>query len=462
MSTDTLNESQQSSCTPTLMPGTPLVGHLFEFAKDALGFMRRAVAYDEQVVDFYVPGERISMVTSAEMTHQILVKHYQDFRKAERDVGVMAHVLGKGLVTVNDYSAHKKQRKMAQPGFHFRRIKGYAETMIDYTDRYTSDWDASSVRDINDDMFKLTLYIVSKTLFDSDMGTMREHTDRIGNAMHDVQIQMNKGFQSMFVMPNWLPVPGKKKLLTAKRNITSSIQEMIESRRNEDGSFQSGDDLLSMLLETEYEDGSRIPEDLLMDELITLLSAGHETTSNAMTWVFYLLAKHPEIQAKVFDEVTQVLGDQSLSFEQVSELPYTEQVVKESMRLLPPVWTMNTRRANKDITINGYHFKKDKHVFISPYTNHLNPNYFPDPERFDPERFQPENEAKLPRYAYMPFGGGNRVCIGNSFAMMESKIILAQMIQKFRFSTCDKTKFDPQPHVTLTNKDGMWLKIERR
>lgn len=462
MSTHSVSDNTATSRTPHLLSGAPFVGHLFEFAKDALGFMRRAVAHNEQVVDFYVPGERISMVTSADMTHQILVKHYQDFRKAERDVGVMAHVLGKGLVTVNDYTAHKKQRKMAQPGFHFRRIKGYAETMIDYTDTYVQSWPDSGVRDINDDMFKLTLYIVSKTLFNSDMGAMRDHTDSIGSAMHDVQEQMNKGFQSMFVMPTWMPMPGKKKLLAAKQDVTQSIQEMIDGRRNPDGSFDSGDDLLSMLLETEYEDGTHMPEDLLMDELITLLSAGHETTSNAMTWVFYLLAKHPNIQERVYKEVDALLGDKDLVFDQVAELAYTEQVIKESMRLLPPVWTMNTRRANKDITINGYHFKKDKHVFISPYTNHLNPNYFPEPERFDPDRFLPDNEAQLPRYAYMPFGGGNRVCIGNSFAMMESKIILAKMIQKFRFETCSKTKFDPQPQVTLTNKDGMWLNIVRR
>lgn len=447
---------------PCILEGPRFVGHIFEFGKDPLAFMRRALTRHKPVVDFRVPGEKISLVTSAAMSHQILVKHYEDFRKAERDVGVMAHVLGKGLVTNNDYKSHKKQRKLAQPGFHFRRIQSYARTMVDYTERYSQNWKQSEVRDVNDDMFKLTLFIVSKTLFNNDMTSMLAATDEIGKSMHELQVIMNKGFQSSFALPNWVPMLGQRKLQRSKTRLITAIQAMIDNRTNTDGTFNSGDDLLSMLLEAEYEDGTKMPSELLMDELITLLSAGHETTSNSMSWLLYLLAENPDAQEHVFNEVTGVIENGELNYEDLPRLTYTEQVIKEAMRMYPPAWVLNTRQANRDVVIDGLLFKKDKLVFISPYANHYNSEYFPSPEQFDPERFSAENEAELPRYAYMPFGGGNRVCIGNSFAMMENKIILAKLIETFRFELCEKTKIEPQPQVTLSNKGGMWLRVNRR
>jgi cytochrome P450 len=447
---------------PELMKGKLFVGNLFDFGKDPLLFMKDAVAMGLDIVDFKVPGERVSIVTSAELCHKILVKHAKDFRKADRDVGVMAHVLGKGLVTNNDYASHKAQRKLVQPSFHFRKIESYAQTMIDYTYSYTQNWPQNQKRDVNDDMFRLTLYIVSKTLFNSDVDTMQAEADYIGKAMHSLQVIMNKGFQSMFVLPKWMPMPGHKKLAEAKHKLRQAILKMIKARTNPDGSFNSAEDLLSMLIEARYDDGSKMSEDQLLDELVTLLSAGHETTSNTLSWTLYLIAKNPSVQKRLQQEVNTVVGKGKLCFEDLSDLSYTEQVIKEAMRLFPPAWTLNTRQANCDIHVGGYFFPKDKHVFISPYANHINPRYFTDPERFDPERFTEHNESKLPRYAYMPFGGGNRVCIGNSFAMMENKILLAIMCQGFRFETSEKTRICPQPHVTLSNKDGMHLNVYPR
>ena len=447
---------------PAVINGSFLFGNLFEFGKDPLAFMRRALALNEPLVDFRMPIEQITLVTNADMAHQILVKHADKFKKSDKDVGVMAHVLGNGLVTNNDFASHKKQRKLAQPVFHLRRIQSYADTMIRYTEQYSASWPNESVRDINEDMFKLTLFIVSKTLFDNDVETMSEVSSEVGQSMRDLQKMMNKGFQSMYVLPEWIPMPGSKRLRKAKHRLHEIIDTMIEARTAPDGTFSSGDDLLTMLLEAEYEDGTRMSRDQLMDELVTLLSAGHETTSNTMTWTLYLLASHPEIQEKAHQEVQSVLSKKELGLENLDELPLIEQVIKEAMRLYPPAWVLNTRQAVEDVEINGYFFAKGKRVFISPYANHHNPNYFPEPEKFIPERFAAENEALLPRYAYMPFGGGNRVCIGNSFAMMENKIILTKLLQSFRFELSEKTKIEPQPHVTLCNKDGMWLRVIRR
>jgi cytochrome P450 len=217
-----------------------------------------------------------------------------------------------------------------------------------------------------------------------------------------------------------------------------------------------------MLLEAKYEDGTSMPTELVMDELITLFTAGHETTSNALTWTFYLLAKHPEIQANLHQELDRVLGKQNAQFEHLSDLKYTEMVVKESMRLLPPVWTLNNRQANEDITINGYHIPKGKVLFLSPYANHMNPRYFSQPENFNPDRFSPENEKTIPKHAYIPFGSGPRVCIGQSFAMMEAKIILATIMRKFEVELDESNEFAPQAFITLSNKDGMKVKLKSR
>ncbi|KZY89994.1 hypothetical protein A3744_15550 [Oleiphilus sp. HI0073] len=334
--------------------------------------------------------------------------------------------------------------------------------MIRYTRQYSDDWLTDAERDINDDMFKLTLFIVSKTLFDNDVETMSEVSSEVGKSMHELQEIMNKGFQSMYVLPSWIPMPGSKRLKKAKKRLHDIIQGMIDARTKADGTFESGDDLLSMLLESRYDDGTQMSREQLMDELVTLLSAGHETTSNTMTWVLYLMASHPELQERAYEEVMELLSDSELCLENLDQLSYVEQVIKEGMRLYPPAWVLNTRQAIEDVEVGGYFFEKGKRVFVSPYANHYNPEYFPNPEHFNPERFSEENESKLPRYAYMPFGGGNRVCIGNSFAMMENKIILALLLKSFRFELCARTKVEPQPHVTLNNKDGMWLKVVRR
>lgn len=442
--------------------GLPLVGCLYEFAQDPLAFFHRLMSSYPDLVEFHIPFSDMALVTSGDLCHQILVTQAKKFKKSDRDVGIMGTVLGNGLVTNNDFSHHKVQRKLVQPGFHFRRIESYAQTMSDYTSIMTQSW-TSGTRDIADDMFKLTMYIVSKTLFDTDMSQMQREANNIGHTMHTVQTETNKRFHQLFIFPDWVPTRGNRRLLNAKKTLHETMKGMIEARQaSATEADQPNNDMMSMLLEAKYEDGTSMPTELVMDELITLFTAGHETTSNALTWTFYLLAKHPEIQAKLHQELDRVLGKQNAQFEHLSDLKYTEMVVKESMRLLPPVWTLNNRQANEDITINGYHIPKGKVLFLSPYANHMNPRYFSQPENFNPDRFSPENEKTIPKHAYIPFGSGPRVCIGQSFAMMEAKIILATIMRKFEVELDESNEFAPQAFITLSNKDGMKVKLKSR
>jgi cytochrome P450 len=442
--------------------GVPFLGCLPEFAKSPLDFFKRLTHDYDGVVEFHIPFIDMALVVDADITHKILVTDAKHFRKADRDVKIMGTILGNGLVTNNDIVSHKVHRKLVQPGFHFRRMEAYTKTMSEYTEQYIRSWEDESTRNISNDMFKLTLYIVSKTLFNTDMGAMENEADKIGDTMHVIQTLINKRFLQILPMPDWVPSPGNLKLAKARKNLHQTIEHIINSRMTNEGKIEDNGDMMSMLLLAEYEDGTKMSSKQVMDELITLFVAGHETTSNALTWAFYLLAINPEAQTKLQNELDFVLKGKTAEFSDLKALVYTEMVVKESMRLLPPVWTLNTRQANEDTVVGNFLFPKDKVIFISPYSNHHNSKYFPEPEQFDPERFSPENEKSIPKHVYIPFGTGSRVCIGQAFAMMEAKLILASIVQCFDITLAEGQVLNPQAQITLSNKDGMKVNIKRR
>ncbi len=445
-----------------LESGQVFLGCLPEFGKAPLEFFKRLAKDYEDIVEFKLPFINIALVTSAHLSHQILVKEVKHFRKADREIRIMGAFLGNGLVTNADPHSHKVQRKLAQPGFHFRRIQGYAETMSDYTDRYVARWGSDETRNIADDMFKLTMYIVSKTLFNTDMEFLESGADKIGDAMAEIQDVTNQKFMQIFEIPEWLPTPNNRRLTAARKVLCNTIEEMLAAKHLGNGEYTDDGDLMSMLLQARYEDGSAMSHQQIMDELITLFAAGHETTSNALTWTCYLLTQHPDVQARLQEELDTVLEGDNPRFEDLENLKYTEMVIKESMRILPPVWTLSARQANEDIVIGDYFIPKDKTVFVSPYASHHNPRHFPNPDVFDPERFNEENEKALPRHAYLPFGAGPRVCIGNSFAMMEAKLILATIAKRYHLAPVAGQKLDPLAQITLSNNQGMNVHLTKR
>jgi cytochrome P450 len=447
--------------------GLPVIGSLPEFIKSPINFFTRLARDYDEIIEFSFAGMNIVLICDGDLAHQILVKEIQNFRKSDRDALIMGRVLGRGLVTNIDFEHHKTQRKLVQPGFHFRRIQSYSETMSSYTSNFIDSWD-SGLRDVSDDMVKLTMYIVCKTLFNVDMHEMAEQADKIGHTMKTVQECIDHQFNQMIDLPNWVPSPSNIKLNKARKVLNDTISKMIANRRAETFNTQDENtqpkhlDMMSMLLDAKYEDGSSMSDQLVMDELITLFVAGHETTSNALSWTIYLLTQHPHIQQKLQEELDGVLENRDAHFSDLENLIYTEMVIKESMRLLPPVWTLSARQANQDTQVGKYLFPKDKVVFISPYANHRNPKYFERPDQFDPERFSSDRERSIPKHAYMPFGSGPRVCIGQSFAMMEAKIILATLLNRFEVIADENLKFDPQAQITLSNKDGMQVYLQKR
>jgi cytochrome P450 len=335
--------------------------------------------------------------------------------------------------------------------------------MVEHADHLLEAWHDGQTRDIAEDMRAVTMTIVAKSLFDADRETMAGTVERVGQAIEEVQDIANADFTAPFLLPEWLPTSRNRRSKAARQILDQTINAIIQARRaNGNEQIKDTGDLLSMLLLAQDEAGDRMSDAQLRDELVTLFVAGHETTSNALVWTWYLLSQHLEVGAWLHQEVDEVLDGRPPALADLPNLPYTLMVIKEAMRLYPPAWVLNGRQAIKDTTIGGYSIPRGSVTFIAPYAIHRRPRYFPDPQRFDPLRFAPEREMELPRYAYIPFGAGPRICIGNSFAMMEAQLIVATIAQRYRLRLAADQPIALNAQITLSNKGGMRMKIEER
>jgi cytochrome P450 len=308
------------------------------------------------------------------------------------------------------------------------------------------------------------LFIVAKSIFNEDAAQMAKLAATIGHAVRELQEVVDEDFDSPWRPPLSWPTPGSKRRRALQNSLHTTIDGIITQRMaaSKDGEVEDRGDLLSMLLLSKDEAGEGMTLEEVRDEVITILLAGHETTANSLTWTFYLLAQHPAEATKLFAEVDTVLAGRAPALADLPKLPYTAQVVKEAMRLYPPAWILNSRRVLADTTLGGHAIAQGTDLFISPYVLHHLARYFEAPNEFRPERFTPELEESLPRFAYMPFGGGPRICIGNSFAMMEAQLILATVSSHFALSLLPGTVVEPHPQITLSIKDGLTMRVVAR
>ena len=425
--------------------------------RDMLGTMR---ALHQQYGDFYVVDAGIYRhyrISDPIAIYEVLVsqadkfekdKDYKDPRKG------LARFLGNGLL-VSDGAFWKRQRRLAAPALHAQRIANYAQTMVDYSAQTVARWDDGQRLDISREMAGLTMQIVAKSLFNVDVGS---EIERVARAMDTIQHFFTDAQNSL--IPPWLPLPlpGEGKAREARRDLDALIYGIIADWRR---ASEDRGDLLSMLLLAVDEDGQGMTDEQARDELVTLFLAGHETTANSLNWTWVLLAEHPEVEARLHAELDSVLGGRLPTLADLPHLPYTEMVVKESMRLYPPAWGFS-RVAVADAEINGYRITKGQTVGIMTYFTHHSPRLWDDPEAFRPERFSPENEPQIPRYAYLPFGGGPRVCIGNAFAMMEARLALATIAGRARLSLEPGQRVELDPLLTLIPKGGLPMKVTLR
>lgn len=416
-----------------------------------------------EIVKFNFGPIRIMMISNPDMVREVLITQAKNFPKARRDTKVLTRTLGKGLVTTNG-DEHKRQRRLTQPAFHHRRIASYADTISEYTDVVADELAAGQTFNMAEMMEKLTMYIVSKTLFDVNMDEMVEQASEIGHAIDELQTLADKEFDKLINLPLWVPTPDNIRNRRARRVLDTTITKIMEERRTagEEGQTLDTGDLLSMLMLAEDEDGNLMSDLEVRDQLLTLFMAGHETTSNALLWTWYLLSQHPEVEAKLHEEIDSVLEGLLPTMQDLKSLPYTEMVIKESMRQLPPVWMLNARQAVETTAVGGYEVPKGTMIFIPPYVIQNLEENFADPEIFDPLRFHPDRAEEIHKFGWIPFGAGGRVCIGNSFAMMEAQLILATFAQRFKFKLDPAEEVRLQARITLTNQNGLKMKAVAR
>lgn len=429
--------------------------------RDELGFYRSMVREYGDIVRFRLGPFQANLVTHPDAIETVLVGKNHDVHKSPF-YEAMKRVLGEGLLTSED-DFHKKQRRMIQPIFHHKRIREYGEAMVEYGVRYRERWREGQELDFHEEMMGLTLAIVGATLFGADVE--RDAQD-VGRAMKSMLGALDNLLVFLLFMVGGsaadrvqdLPLPSMRRYRAGRDDLFGVIDRMIAEKRAGDG---DGSDLLTSLLAAKEEDGSGMSDQQIRDEAVTIFLAGHETTAVALSWTFALLARHPEVAEKLHAELDEVLGENTPTVEDLPWLDYTRRVLSESMRLFPPAWMIG-RQAVADLELLGYDVPAGTVLLLPPFLVQRDERWWPEPRRFDPDRWSPELGATRPKYAYFPFGGGPRLCIGESFAWMEGELLLATIAQRWRPRLAPGYPKGPQPQVTLRPRDGMRMVMRQR
>lgn len=439
------------------------LGIVPEFARDPLRVVIQAFqSYGDCALLPGPFGQNVFLLNEPDLIHAVLVTHADKIEKPAPLKWIFRSSFGNGLF-FSEGSFWRRQRKLAQPAFHHKRIQSYAEGMVQRAQQILANWQDGQVRDIRKDMSATTLKIVVDALFQS---AVEDETEQIYAALDELgNILAQQSFANplLAIVPDWAPLPLMSRKRRASATLDAIVYRFIHERRV--SSMDQGD-LLSMLMLAEDEDRQRMNDQQLHDEAMTLFIAGHETTALTLTWAFVLLAQHPEAEAKLYAEVDTALNGRLPTLADLPNLAYTEMVVKEVLRLYPPAWLL-LRQAVVELPLGPYRIPKGHQIWISPYTMHRHPRFYDEPETFQPERFRPDETgqdlgARLPKLAYMPFGGGPRICIGNMFALMEARLLLATIAQRYRLEVQPGSNIKMRVGTTLGFEEGASMRVVQR
>src|SRR6187549_3238481 len=433
---DTSYEHRRSASGPK---GPLLSGTMAEYGKDPVASVRR---WRDEYGDF-VPIRfgpfRAHLAYGPAEIEEVLVDHAADFRKSF-GTRMLIPLLGRGLLTAEG-DEWLRHRRLASPAFHRERIEGYGRTMAGYAQDAVDSWTDGETVDLHDEMTALTLRIVARTLFDTDVTARIEEVARIGTWIQDFYYLR---FASLrFLVPTWLPTPGNRRLARATRRLDDVVYRIIRERRP----GEDRGDLLSLLLLARDDQGAGMSERQVRDEVMTLLLAGHETTALTLTWALTLLDRDPEARGRLAAELAQVLEDRAVAPEDVPALSYANAVINETLRLYPPAYVTG-REAIRDTRIGGTPIPRRHIILVSMYATHRDPRFYPEPDAFRPERWLDGLEKRLPRGAFIPFGMGSRKCIGSAFAMMEATLLIATIARRWRFELV-RPAVPTHPAITL-------------
>ncbi|RYZ40612.1 MAG: cytochrome P450 [Myxococcaceae bacterium] len=444
---------------PTGPRGHLLMGVLPQVRRDILGFLSSIHREYGDVVSYRLGPIKSHLIAHPDGVRHVLQDHVKNYTKDHLSYRMGAWITGNGLLT-SQGDFWLRQRRLAQPAFHRQRIAGMAAQMIQSTQAMLQRWDASAAQDlpvgVTEEMMRLSLGIVGEALFGT---SVEDQTAKVGAAFNELSRQIAERFRSFNMLPPVLPTRNDRAFRAARTTLKQTVQGIIATRRQRP---EDTGDLLSMLMAARDEDtGTGMTDAQLGDEVLTMLLAGHETTATTLSWVFGLLATHPEVEARLHAEVDAVLAGRAPTVEDVPKLGYTRQVVEEAMRLYPAA-VIFSRTVMEDDVICGFKIPKGSAVDVSPYVTHRHPDFWEEPDLFRPERFAPEAAAKRHRFAWFPFSGGPRQCIGSSFAMMESQLVLATVSQRYRLREEPGFSLQPESHLSLRPFGGLPMHLERR
>jgi|CZKU01.1.fsa_nt_gi cytochrome P450 len=434
-------------------PGVPLFGSLLGYFRDPLGFFR-STARLGSVVDLHFPGSRSFQLSDPADIEYVAVTANKSLVK-DGTLRDLRRVVGQGLLT-SEGEFWRRQRRLAQPAFHRDRLRAYAAHMVASTKRAMRAFRPGETRDVHADLMRLTLDIVARTLFGSDIGT---GATAIGDLMAATTERYESLLPLIFPALDRLPIPRNVRLRDSLRRADAVVYGLIAERQRSGGDAR--DDLLSMLLEARDEDGSRMNDVQLRDEVMTMVIAGHETTANSLAWALFLLSQNPAADARLGAELSAVLGGRLPTLDDLPNLPYVGCVVSEALRLYPPAWVIG-REVAEPFELRGFLFPKGSQLYYSQWVVHRDARNFEDPEAFRPERWEDGLAKRLPRFAYFPFGGGPRACIGNAFATMEAALVLATLTQRHRFTLAAGHRVAPRASITLRPRYGMRMQVVAR
>lgn len=436
-------------------PGPPnrlfamLTGSLYQ---DPLGYFSELTEKYGDVWGMRIGNFRSFFVNHPDLIEDVLVNKARLYHKG-RILQANKYLFGEGLLTAEG-DFWLRQRRLAQPAFHRERIAAYAATMADYTEQMLATWGNGEERDVHHEMMNLALRIVGKTLFDADV---TRDAREVGDTL-DMLLKIASNFGRTVLLPLWVPTPKNLRAKAGVRRIEKIIYRIIAERR---ASGRDTGDLLSTLLQVQDEDGTRMNDRQLRDETITLFLAGHETTASTLSWTWWLLAQNPAVERRFHEELHGVLGGHAPTMDDLPKLTYLGHVLTESLRLYPPAWGM-ARLAEEEHEIAGYTVKPGYGVAMAQWVVHRDPRWFDAPLEFRPERWENGLAKQLPRFAYFPFGGGPRQCIGNTFALMEASVVLATVGQKYRFGLAPGHEVKPMASITMRPRNGIRVRLEKR
>ncbi|WP_137286821.1 cytochrome P450 [Halorussus salinisoli] len=437
--------------TPPGPNGLPVVGSLPTYARDPFDFERRMHREYGDVVRWKLPGGWMYHLADPDHIEHVLVQNNGNYVKGEAFQETLGPVLGNGLLNAEG-EFWRRQRHLVEPAFHPDRISTYAEMMVDASERGTTGWRDGETRDVHAEMTALTLEIVGRALFGVDL---RDESVRVGEALEVVMA--GSEFSLTDLLPEAIPTPGRRRFDAAVETLERVVARIVRERKRN----PTDEDVVSMLLSARDEAGEGMSDRQVYDEVMTLLLAGHETTALALTFTFFLLAQHGDVERKLVAELERELGGDPPTMADVGDLTYLERVVQESMRLYPPVPGI-VREPVEDDRVGDYRIPAGVTVSMSQHVVHRDPRWYDDPMAFRPERWTDGFRESLPRLAYFPFAAGPRRCIGDRFALLEARLVLATILQEYHLELVSSPALDLRPSITARPKNPVEMKVHER